>query len=96
MPGTTISGSIPELMAQNFPHGEAIQQALQMLALRLSQGMEQGTTSTLVFIIEREDGNGMMIITKDGKPIDQPLSFAMAVDEVAEKGRRFALAMAQR
>lgn len=96
MASVTATGSFPELIAQNFPHGEDIQQALQMLGFRLAQGMEKGTKSTLVLILEREDGNAVMVVAKDGENISKPAPFALAVGDVADKGRRFASAMARR
>lgn len=96
MPQATATGSIPELIVGNFHHGEAIQQALQMMGLRLAEGMEQGTRSTLVLIVEREDGNAVMVVAQDGKNISEPLKFRIIATEVAHKGQKFAAAMARR
>lgn len=91
-----VTGVTPELIAQNFAHGEEIQQALQMMGLRLSEGVEKGTRSTLVLILEKDGGEALIAIAQNGKNVAEPAPMMMVLSEVGNKGRMAALAASRR
>jgi len=80
-------------MIEDFEGGAGVLNALEMLGHQLREGRKNNTRSTLVLILERPDGNAVMVVAVDGKHVHGVEDFTVVVTEVAAKGRLFALAM---
>jgi hypothetical protein len=87
--------SIAEIIDTDFDGAEIVE-ALNTLHRKLAEATAtKGVETSLVFTIQKPDGCGIAVVTKNGAIITEPLQIGIVADEAADKVRMLACTLAR-